>query len=138
MNIIKIKKSILSEIIQRSVEKAILKEDLDQPKVNKKRIINAIYKAINPLTQRLYNDEYWAGVSEVKNTIGALPFVTDISVSVENGGYRTNSDNSAKWKEYKFEIQTDQNVAIYGQLNAHAAGSVQDPFDRYDITLTLW
>jgi len=104
---------------------------------NKQTAINYLYKVINPYTSKLYNDEYWAGVSDVKKAIGSIDGIADISVYVENGGYKQNAEGT-KWKEYKLEIETVQGFKIFGILNAHAAGTVEDPFDRYDITVNFW
>ncbi len=29
-------------------------------------------------------------------------------------------------------------IEINGSLKCHSAGTIEDPFDRYDITITLW
>jgi len=110
---------------------------------SKKTAINYLHKVINPYTTKMFTDkteegeESWKGVRIVQKAIASIDGITDLSVSVENGGYRENSDG-VKWKEYNLEIETIQGFKIFGILNAHAAGTVEDPFSRYDITVNFW
>ena len=97
--------------------------------------MNVVYKATQQLTSRLYNDEHWQGVSDVRDVLGKLGIETDIHPI--NGGYRQNSAGDAFWKEYQVQLQYG-GVVVNGILNCHAAGSVEYPFDRYDMSLQLW
>lgn len=104
---------------------------------NKKGLINFIYRLISQYTASLYHDEHWGGVQIIIDTIRNIDGVTDVSYWAPNGGYRKNYEG-VQWKEYMLKIETVQGIVIEGQINAHAAGSVEDPFDRYDITVVLW
>lgn len=103
--------------------------------VTKRRLINVVYKATQQLTSRLYNDDHWQGVNDVRDALGKLGIESDIYPI--DGGYRQNKDGDAFWKEYQVQFQYG-GVVVNGILNCHAAGSVEDPFDRYDMTLQLW
>ena len=103
--------------------------------ITKRRLMNVVYKATQQLTSRLYNDEHWQGVNDIRNVLGELGIDADIYPI--DGGYRQNSAGDAFWKEYQVQLQYE-GVVINGILNCHAAGSVDDPFDRYDMTLQLW
>lgn len=103
--------------------------------VTKRRLMNVVYKATQQLTNRLYNDEHWQGVSDVRDVLRKLGIETDIYPI--NGGYRQNSAGDAFWKEYQVQLQYG-GVVVNGILNCHAAGSVEYPFDRYDMSLQLW
>lgn len=97
--------------------------------------MNVVYKATQQLTSRLYNDDHWQGVNDVRDALGKLGIESDIYPI--DGGYRQNKDGDSFWKEYQVQLQYG-GVVVNGILNCYAAGSVEDPFDRYDMTLQLW
>ena len=41
-------------------------------------------------------------------------------------------------KEYLLKINMNNGIEINGSLKCHSDGTMEDPFDRYDITITLW
>lgn len=96
--------------------------------------MNRIYKVTHDITSHLYRDENWHGVTLVVDAIESLGY--DCEVSVKDGGYREN--DGAKWKEYLLLIRTPEGFEIHGTLNCHAAGTVEYPFDRYDMSLVMW
>lgn len=122
--------SQMGESIRNQVEKLISEST--------KPMRNKLYKAIqkSKLTSRSFNDESWVGVSAIIELLRSVDGVLDVSCGAKNGGYRKNAEGT-QWKEYELEIDTIQGT-IKGNLNAHAAGTVEDPFNRYDITVTLW
>lgn len=101
---------------------------------SKRTIINRIYKVTNKITGGLYRDENWHGVTLVVDAIESLGY--ECEVSVKDGGYREH--DGAKWKEYLLKITSPEGFVVNGTLNCHAAGSMQDPFDRYDMSLVMW
>ena len=103
--------------------------------VTKRRLMNVVYKATQQLTSRLYNDDHWQGVNDVRDALGKLGI--EAVIYPKHGGYRQNKDGDAFWKEYQVQLQYG-GVVVNGILNCHAAGSVEYPFDRYDMTLQLW
>lgn len=108
----------------------------------KKTIINRVYREIKEMTSHIYRDDNWAAVSNVlKGIREALSRISDdlaLSVSVIDGGYRTSRDGTSHYKEYALSIEDNGKGIIGGTLTAHAAGSIADPFDRYDMTVVLW
>lgn len=112
-----------------------------EKKISKTRIKNSLYKVIQPLTSHIYRDDDWLAVSNVfanmRNVLKDFACGLDMAVSVVDGGYREN--NGAKWKEYRLTIEdSDGKEIIAGHLNAHAAGSVENPFGKYDMSVVLW
>lgn len=111
----------------------------------KKKAINKIYKATKEFTSHLYNDETWKGVDDITNTIKDLGY--ECELTVKDGGYRnslgghtmfTDRSDVSYWKEYEISITTDTGVMINGTINCHAAGTTENPFERYDMTITLY
>lgn len=142
----KVNKTELKSIIKECVV-SFIKENA----YTKKKYMRKIYKVTTDLTSHLFHDDSWQGVTEMLARIKSLPFVNDIDVRVEDGGYRRNTGNGisnfavgdgAKWKEYLITIfvtsEEGEEITINGHINCHAAGSVEDPFDRYDMTIVLY
>lgn len=105
---------------------------------SKRTIINRIYKVTHDITGHLYNDENWHGVTLVVDAIESLGY--DCEVTVKDGGYRSNPKDpfGLPWKEYLLRIETPEGFEINGTLNCHSAGTTEDPFDRYDMSLVMW
>lgn len=88
------------------------------------------------ITSHIYKDDNWAKVKELIDIINNVEGVNGVTYGAKDGGYRENSDGSGKRKIYQVEIDTIQGP-IQGIITASAAGSVQDPFDRYDVNFTM-
>ena len=101
---------------------------------SKRVIINRIYKVTHDITSHFYRDENWHGVTLVVDAIESLGY--ECEVTVKDGGYREH--DGAKWKEYLLQITSPEGFVVHGTLNCHAAGSMEDPFDRYDMSLVMW
>lgn len=62
-----------------------------------------------------------------------------MNVWCENGGYWKQIHEFPNYKEYKFSIYFSiDDFEINGSLKCHSAGTLEDPFGRYDITVTMW
>lgn len=100
----------------------------------RKAALGKIYRTTATLTGKLYYDTYWKGVNDIIDAL--LTEVDEVTTWCENGGYRNNADGT-QWKEYKMEIVCGK-FTFNAVLNCHAAGSMEDPFDRYDMSLVIW
>jgi hypothetical protein len=100
--------------------------------ITAKTIKNHVIKAVQPLTSRMYRDDAWQGVWELCAYIEKLGF--DVSVSVKDGGYRKN--DLSQWKEYELEISLGE-IVVPARLWASAAGTEDDPFGMYDLSMTF-
>lgn len=111
-------------------------------KASKTRIKNLLYKNISDLTSHIYRDDDWASVSNllarIRKVLSLISDDLELSVSVKDGGYHTSKDGMSQWKEYCLSIEDCGKEILAGTLNAHAAGTVADPFSRYDMTVVLW
>lgn len=112
--------------------------------ISRTKLKNLIYNKTAKLTSCKYHDTYWDGVSQVKKAIKSVIEENgggyELSITVYNGGYRTSKDGMSQWKEYWVDIYSEKSPkpVICGTLNCHAAGSVKDPFDAYDMSLVIW
>lgn len=113
-----------------------------EKKITARKIKSQIYKVVAPLTSHLYKDEDWSGVAfvlaSIRKVLSELSANLDLRVSVEDGGYREN--DGAHWKEYCLAVvdEASEKQILSGHLNAHWAGTIVDPFDRYDMTVVLY
>lgn len=105
---------------------------------SKRTAINKIYKLTHDITGRMYKDENWHGVTLVVDAIESLGY--DCEVTVKDGGYRSNPNDpfGMPWKEYLLRIETPEGFEIKGTLNCHSAGTTEDPFEKYDMSLVLY
>lgn len=42
------------------------------------------------------------------------------------------------YKEYKIQILMNNGIEINGSIKCHAAGTAEDTFQKYDITINMW
>ena len=115
---------------------------------DKRKIQNIIYKQLEKTgtTGRFYHDDAWEGVGLVKKdiedafkNIKNAPHEYEVSIAPDDGGYRKSKDGMSQWKQYKVEIfvKGAELPFMGGTLNCHAAGTVDDPFDTYDMSLCI-
>lgn len=108
----------------------------------KQTIKNRIYRETREMTSHIYRDDNWGAVSsllkKIREALARIGENLTLSVSVIDGGYRTSKDGMSHRKEYTLSIEQDGISIFGGTLTAHAAGSVADPFDRYDMSVVLW
>lgn len=143
----------LKSYINESYANGQLDKTVKKPE--RKRVHTAIYDALEEsgVTGKLYRDESWEGVRAVKkicaNALKNLNnkldgFKYEIIIAPDNGGYRKSNDGMSQWKQYKVEIYKNPTDSkehpepfMIGTLNCHAAGSVKDPFDAYDMSFCI-
>lgn len=143
----------LKSYINESYTNGQLDKTVKKPE--RKRVHTAIYDALEEsgVTGKLYRDESWEGVRAVKkicaNALKNLNnkldgFKYEIIIAPDNGGYRKSNDGMSQWKQYKVEIYKNPTDSkehpepfMIGTLNCHAAGSIKDPFDAYDMSFCI-
>jgi hypothetical protein len=133
----------LKDILNESYSDGVLDKSIKAPE--KKKVQNAIYKQLEKTgtTGKFYHDDAWEGVRLVKKdiedafkNIKNAPHEYEVSIAPDDGGYRKSKDGMSQWKQYKVEIYVKgaEDPFMIGTLNCHAAGTVQDPFDMYDMS----
>lgn len=132
----KLTENDLKYIVSESVKK-IVKEATNSN--IKRKYINKVYKATKHLTAGIVRDNSWEHVSEVFECIeNMLQGDGELEVTVKNGGYGQSRDGLSKYKRYDFIIYLNMGVNIEGVLTCHGAGTEDDPFGRYDMTIEMW
>jgi len=134
--------------ITQYINESVMEWDKSVKAPEKKKVKDAIYKELekNNTTGKFYRDTNWEGVRIVKKDIeNAFKNVKnpeheyEVSIAPDDGGYRTSKDGYSKWKQYKVEIYVKGAELPFmgGTLNCHAAGTVEDPFETYDMSCCI-
>lgn len=114
----------------------------------KRKVQTAIYKQLEKTgtTGHYYHDDSWEGVKQVKKDIeDSFKLIKnaeheyEVSISPDEGGYRKSKDGMSQWKQYTVEIfvKGAELPFMAGTLNCHAAGTIDDPFDTYDMSCCI-
>lgn len=103
--------------------------------MNKQQLIRKVYKVLDPYLSKMHRDDDWNTILVIKNKLQETFEDCKVDIWCDNGGYRSNRDNTAHWKEYNFNIYNGEKTILSGILNCHAAGTMDDMFSRYDITI---
>lgn len=100
---------------------------------------NKIYKAIEPITKGFFRDENWEGVRNVRDAIKNAVPDCEVSLSVIDGGYGNHNEvGMPTSKTYQISIETPMGFSLNGTIVCSGAGTVDDPFDKYDITVMIY
>ena len=146
----------LKERINESMPKNLANHDeVDKfmgrkPKSIKARI-NQIYRIVKKygIDSKLYSDEHWQAIKDYYRVISSLGCNVEMKPcasmnhfdSIESdGGYTDydSTDNMPRSKQYAIRITFDDGVSIDGYIKCMAAGTVSDPFSKYDTCIVLW
>lgn len=130
---VRVTRNAIRNIVQECVSRIV-----ESRSNEKKKWINRIYKAVRPITSKMYSDEYWDGVRQVEEAIASvIGEHGDLDVRVEGGGYNKRLGEFPNYKEYLLTITVDD-VVIEGHLHCHTAGTMEDTFKYYDMSLVLY
>lgn len=100
-------------------------------------IINKIYTISNREFGNVVSDTAWEHVREFFARIATIPEIGGMdNIEVYAGVYHK-YDDVLPYRTYDFQITTQYGV-IDGQLTCHAAGSMDDKFKRYDMSVSAW
>jgi len=138
-------KTLKDKIFESSFTMEFDKSIKDREKL---KVKNAIYRQLEKTgtTGKFYKDESWEGVKLVRKdiedsfkTIKNPEHEYEVYISPDEGGYRKSKDGMSQWKQYKVEIYVKDAELPFmgGTLNCHAAGTVDDPFDTYDMSCCI-
>lgn len=112
--------------------------------------INQIYRIVKKygIDSKVYSDEAWQAISDYYRAISSLGCEVEMKPcgdlshadSIESdGGYCDYAeDGMPRSKQYAIKIAFQDGMAISGYIKCMAAGTVQDPFSRYDTCIVLW
>lgn len=154
----KLAKEAMKQRIREAMYKSV--KDIDnsaekflgrKPKTLKSRI-NQIYRIVHKygLDSKLYSDEAWQAIDDYHSVISSLGCDVDIfpcanlnrfdSDITSDGGYTDYDpqDHMPRSKQYKIVITFEDGMKAEGYIKCMAAGTVSDPFSKYDTCMVLW
>lgn len=121
-----------------------------KPKSIKARI-NQIYRIVKKygIDSKVYHDENWQAISDYYRAITSLGCEVEMKPcghlenadSIESDGGYCDYDpytHMPRSKQYAIKIMFEDGMNIDGYIKCMAAGTVQDPFSRYDTCIVLW
>lgn len=146
----------IAEMVNESRPKNLANvDDIDKfigrrPTTMKARI-NQIYRIVKKygIDSRLYSDEHWQAIEDYYRAISSLGYDVELKPCADvrhaeslesDGGYTDYDENGhmPRSKQYYIKITSDDGMAIDGYIKCMAAGTVEDPFSRYDTCMVLW
>lgn len=104
-----------------------------------RKIQNKIYKTVADFCGRLHKDDAWQHVGMLSDMIKSVDGVTDVilGAGVYHNYINKTDPYSGAYRDYE-TIVTTPFGNLYGYIRCHAAGNVDDEFDRYDMTISLY
>jgi hypothetical protein len=123
---------VVDEIESRSNE--IVKEG-KTPSTN--ILIKKLYKVAQNYKQ-IYKDNDWRYLKALMADLSNVPGVRDFNYG--GGKYHQNGKEfgESAYKLYTVEIETEFDTIIRGEVYCNFAGTIADPWSRYDMTVNFW
>lgn len=121
-----------------------------KPKSIKARI-NQIYRIVKKygIDSKVYHDDNWQAIDDYYRAIASLGCEVEMKPCghldnadsmMSDGGYcdYDEYDHMPRSKQYAINIMFEDGMKISGYIKCMAAGTVEDPFARYDTCIVLW
>ena len=103
---------------------------------NLKKIQHKIYKTVSDYCSKMHSDSAWQDVKTLIGIISSVEGVNDIHVGAGEYFNYTNPEKGA-YRDYATTVVTAFGN-LYGYIRCHAAGTMDDIFKYYDMTISLY
>ena len=116
-----------------------LKEAFDKMNYNTpelKKIQKRIYKTVSNFCGKMHSDDAWQNVSTLIQMIKSVDGVVDVAVGSGEYFNYLNPEKGA-YRDYQTTVETEFGK-LYGYIRCNAAGTMEDIFKYYDITISLY
>lgn len=100
----------------------------------KKSVLNRLFTLISPLTSSVFSDDNWRQVRAVEAALEGAGVRCDMQ-STEYQGSDTN--NMAERKQYVYKLTVGKFEFTF-ILHANFCGTVNNAWDKYDLTCTIY
>lgn len=106
------------------------------PFKTKKAVEKFIYDSVDGLVKGLHDDDAWQDIQAIWKRLRELGM--DLEVTVENGGY--SPDGKSKTYKFSFPVKNSEGktLEMNGQVVAFAAGTVGEPWKKYDMIFQIF
>lgn len=98
------------------------------------KLIKNLHKVSQPWTSHLFRDNAWENVHKFIEELENVDGVKELYY----GGGRYHKQDSNAFKEYKLEIITNYGITLRGEIRCHFAGTMDNPYSAYDMTVNFW
>ena len=99
------------------------------------KIIKKLHIASQPYTSHKFSDQGWENLHEL---IDVLRNVDGVEELYYGGGRYYNFRGEGAYKEYTVDIITSYGTKIKGTIQCHFAGTMEDPYSAYDMTVNFY
>ena len=101
-----------------------------------KKVQRNIYKSVSDYCGKMHSDDAWQDVKTLIGMIKSVDGVSDIHVGAGEYFNYTNPEKGA-YRDYQTTVETEFGN-LYGYIRCHAAGTMEDIFKYYDMTISLY
>ena len=113
-----------------------LNEVMSYDSKNLKKVQNKIYRTVADYCGKMHSDSAWQDVSVLIKMIKSVDFVDDVFIGSGEYFNYTSPENGA-YRDYKTTVVTTFGN-LYGYIRCNAAGTMDDIFKYYDMTISLY
>lgn len=103
---------------------------------NLKKVQNKIYRTVSDYCGKMHSDSAWQDVKTLIEMIESVDGVEDVIVGAGEYFNYTNPEKGAH-RDYETTVITTFGK-LYGYIRCHAAGTMDDIFKYYDMTISLY
>jgi len=104
--------------------------------MRKQKATKVVNKLMADASKGLFSDSYWRGVKQVWEALDRAGIPYTIMSNKYTQDKVTGNPNAKEWKfEIEFANERGRLHKLYGRLVASGAGPIDDPLERYDITV---
>lgn len=108
------------------------KWDASSDKHTRNEYRTEMQRIVNPLSKGFFHDTDWSAVWKIRDALkDAFPKVK-FELGAKDGGYAGNT------KVYNLVATTPEGYELNGRIKCFAAGTKENPFDRYDMTIEIY
>ena len=133
---IKLKQILLGEVVESQ-------NPLDGK--SKSNAANWVHGKVNKFTRGKFSDEYWKPIQRIYKEFDAIrlnwtpgkTWYDEEVVSFKDGSRSSVPIRKTFEFTIKFRNNRDKEDILYGRMVAAGAGSVEEPLNSYDVTLTV-
>jgi hypothetical protein len=101
-----------------------------------RKVQHNIYKSVSDFCGKMHKDDAWQDVKTLIDIISSVNGVEDVNVGAGVYSNYTNPEKGA-CRDYKTTVITSFGN-LYGYIRCHAAGTMDDVFKYYDMTISLY
>ncbi len=127
----------MRELIKRLEEADLLPgESVITGVASKSTAIRKLYKLVGKTNDGFFKDQYWQPINKTFEILRK----NNIDFVIQKSEYEQENGTPVRkiwYLDIEWVKKNGRVAHIYGTITAAGAGTVQDPLDRYDVTLAL-